>query len=135
MENLSIKTAFLAFLPVLFFMSNVTNAQVKPADPVYDVVEEMPTPEGGIEAWNEYLMQNLSYPDAAKEKGIEGTVMLTFVVDEFGNLTDPQILRGIGAGCDEEALRLIKDADPWQPGKQKDKPVKVRFKQAILFKL
>jgi protein TonB len=71
----------------------------------------------------------------AKDKGIEGTVVATFLVQKDGSLTDVEILRGIGGYCDEEAVRLIKSMEKWLPGKVKSEPVITRMRIPIRFKL
>ncbi|TFV97546.1 M56 family peptidase [Algoriphagus kandeliae] len=105
------------------------------ADEIFDVVEDMPTPTGGMSAWGEYLMANLKYPDKAKQMGIEGTVVLAFVVNTDGSISDVEILRGIGAGCDEEAHRVVQNAPNWEPGKQRGQAVRTRMRLPIRFKL
>lgn len=102
---------------------------------VFDVVEEAPEPQGGMDGWIEYLVSNLTYPTQARQEGIEGTVLIAFVVNEDGSISDPYIEKGIGAGCDAEALRVIKEAPNWTPGKKKGKNVKVRMRLPINFKL
>ncbi|MDO9255156.1 MAG: energy transducer TonB, partial [Bacteroidales bacterium] len=76
--------------------------------PVYTIVEEMPYYPGGESERNKFLATNIVYPRQASENGIQGTVYVSFVVDSKGNLTDVKVLRGIGGGCDEEALRVVK---------------------------
>lgn len=71
----------------------------------------------------------------ARESGIQGTVYVTFVVERNGNVTDVRVLRGIGGGCDEEAVRVIKAMPKWNPGKQRGKPVRVQFNMPIKFTL
>jgi len=71
----------------------------------------------------------------ARESGIQGTVYVTFVVERNGNVTDVKILRGIGGGCDEEALRVVQNMPKWEPGKQRGKPVRVQFNMPIKFTL
>lgn len=102
---------------------------------VYDVVENMPAPTGGLEAWNTYLKDHLKYPAVAKDRHIEGTVYVVFIVDKEGKLREPEILRGIGGGADEEALRLVEDAPKWIPGTQHNKTVQVKMRLPIRFKL
>ncbi len=102
---------------------------------VFDVVETPPTPPGGYEAWTAYLSQNLSYPEQAKKEGKEGTVYVSFVVEVDGSIQGVEILRGIGGGLDEEALRVVRNAPDWEPGKQKDQTVNVRMRVPIKFKL
>jgi len=102
---------------------------------VFDVVEDMPVPSGGMEGWNNYLRENLKYPTQARKMGIEGTVYVVFVVNTDGSMQDLAILRGIGGGCDEEAMRVIRNAPNWKPGQQKGKNVKVKMRLPIRFKL
>lgn len=103
--------------------------------PVFTVVEEMPSFPGGDEARIKFLQENIKYPQMAKESGIQGTVYVTFTTDEKGRVTDVQLMRGIGGGCDEEAIRVVKMMPPWNPGKQNGKPVRVRFTMQIKFTL
>jgi protein TonB len=105
------------------------------ADEIFDVVETMPTPPGGMEGWNKYLSNNLKYPTQARRMGIEGTVYVVFVVNTDGSIQDVEILRGIGGGCDEEAMRVVRNAPNWGPGKQRGRPVRVKMRLPIRFKL
>ncbi len=82
-----------------------------------------------------YLQDNLKYPVRAKELGIQGKVYLSFVVEKDGSVTDVALLRGIGGGCDEEAIRAVKNMPKWIPGKQRNIPVRVRFNLPVNFKL
>ena len=86
-------------------------------------------------AFYKQLGKNLRYPRQAKKMGIQGKVYIRFIVDTDGSLTNIEVLKGIGAGCDEEALRVITQAPKWKPGKQRGKPVKVRMTIPIVFKL
>lgn len=108
---------------------------VEKADEIFDAVENSPNPPGGMEAWNKYLGKNLKYPTQARRMGIEGTVYVVFVVNTDGTLQDVDVLRGIGGGCDEEAIRVVKNAPKWEPGKQRGRPVRVRMRLPIKFKL
>ena len=102
---------------------------------IFTVVEEQPSYPGGEEARITYLQQNLKYPKEAMEMGIQGKVFASFVVEVNGSITDIRILRGIGGGCDEEVVRIIKAMPKWQPGKQKGVPVRVQFNLPIKFTL
>jgi protein TonB len=97
------------------------------------VVEEMPEFPGGMEGLTEYLSENLKYPAEAREKNVQGTVFLSFVVQADGTITDVTTLKGIGAGCDEEASRVLAAMPPWQPGRQSGKAVTVRYSMPIRF--
>ncbi len=102
---------------------------------IFMVVEESPSFPGGDEARIRFLQQNIKYPQMARESSIQGTVFVTFVVERDGSVTDVRVLRGIGGGCDEEAIRVIKAMPKWQPGKQRGKPVRVQFNMPIKFTL
>lgn len=102
---------------------------------VFTIVEVMPEFSGGEAALAKYLQKNIVYPERAKTMGIEGKVYVSFVIDQFGNVNDVKILRGIGGGCDDEALRVVKKMPRWNPGKQGGRPVKVQFNLPIEFKL
>ena len=109
--------------------------EVEESKPVFTIVEEMPSFPGGETERNKFLAENIVYPQQATENGIQGTVYVSFVVDSKGNVTDVKILRGIGGGCDEEALRVVKMMPAWHPGKQNGKLVRVLFNMPIYFKL
>jgi TonB family protein len=102
---------------------------------IFTVVEEQPVPEGGMRAFYEYVQKELKYPEQAKNQGIEGRVFVQFVVDRDGSITDVQTIRGIGGGCDEEAVRVIANSPKWVPGKQRGETVKVRMILPITFSI
>lgn len=102
---------------------------------IFTVVEEQPQYPGGDESRIKYLQDNIKYPDEAKELGVQGKVFVTFVVEVDGSITDVRVLRGIGAGCDEEAIRVVKGMPKWVPGKQRGVPVRVQFNLPIKFTL
>ena len=97
---------------------------------IFVIVEQSPELIGGLVG----LQKKIRYPEIAKKAGVEGRVYLQFVVDEQGNVHDPIVTRGIGAGCDEEAIRAIMEAK-FKPGKQRGKAVKVKMSLPITFKL
>ncbi|KAF0204244.1 MAG: periplasmic protein [Bacteroidetes bacterium] len=102
---------------------------------IFAVVETSPSFPGGDEARIRFLTNNISYPQEARDAGISGTVYITFVVERDGSTSDIRVLRGIGGGCDEEAVRVIKMMPEWSPGKQRGKPVRVQFNMPIKFSL
>lgn len=102
---------------------------------VFDVVEAAPIPAGGMQGWNTYLSKNLQYPTNARRKGIEGTVIVAFVVNTDGTVSDFEILRAIGGGCDEEAIRIVKGSPKWTPGMQGGKAVRTRMRLPLTFQL
>jgi TonB family protein len=101
----------------------------------YTFVDQMPEYPGGTNALLKYIQSKVKYPANAKQNGVEGKVMVQFIVDEKGNVVNPKIIKGIGYGCDEEALRVIKLLPGWIPGKQGGKPVKVKMVIPFSFKL
>jgi len=108
-----------------------------PADEqeIFKVVESMPGFPGGEAALYTFLANNMKYPEMAKAAGISGKVYITFVVETDGSITDVKILRGIGGGCDEEAVRVIQSMPSWTPGKQRNMPVRVQYVLDIKFTL
>jgi TonB family protein len=111
------------------------NASSKGKEDVYTSVEEMPAFPGGDEARIKYMVSSIKYPEEALKKGITGTVYVTFIVETDGAISNVKILRGIGGGCDEEALRVIKEMPAWIPGKEKGKLVRTQFNMPIKFAL
>ena len=95
-------------------------------------VEQMPQFRGDMES---YIASHIHYPDAARNEGIQGHVMVEFVVNEDGTVTNVKVLRGIGGGCDEEAMHMVSGMPSWKPGKQNGRPVKVLFTLPITFVL
>ncbi len=102
----------------------------EPEPEIFVIVEDMPQLIGGLGS----LQKKIRYPEIAKKAGVEGRVIVQFVVDEQGRVVDPVVVRGIGAGCDEEAVRAVSQAR-FKPGKQRGKPVKVKMSLPITFKL
>src|SRR5262249_43566692 len=103
-----------------------------PSQQTYTFVGQMPEFIGDRDA---YLSNNLRYPEAARDAGIEGKVVIQFVVNEEGNISDAVVVRGIGGGCNEEALRVVKSMPRWKPGKNNGQPVKVKLTLPINFTL
>ncbi len=93
-------------------------------------VEQMPELKGGLGA----LQQKINYPERARKAGIEGRVVVQFIVTEDGKVEDPEVIRGIGGGADEEALRVVKEAE-FEPGQQRGQPVRVQYSLPIIFRL
>lgn len=99
----------------------------------FDIVEVMPEFPGGMQAMYEYITNNLQYPKLAKESGRTGRVMLSFVVNADGSLSDINVMQGIGFGCDDEAMRVISEMPNWKPGIQNGTQVPVRLILPINF--
>lgn len=125
---------FLAFSLLVFLPdAKAQNSAMEPG--VLTEVDERPLPQGGMEGMYEYFGKNMKYPQLAEEKGIEGTVVATFLVQKDGSITDVEILRGIGGNCDEEAMRLLKSMENWQPGKVNGEAVITRMRIPVRFRL
>ncbi|RIV24916.1 energy transducer TonB [Fibrisoma montanum] len=119
---------------VLTVVEKAVEAEVKSEEPFISV-EQQPQFPGGLESLRSFLEKNLRYPAPASRSGISGRVVVSFVVNTDGRLTDVQVLKGIGFGCDEEALRVVKQMPPWKPGRQSGRMVPVKFNLPIAFAL
>ncbi len=97
--------------------------------------EIMPEYPGGTQALYSFLAKNIKYPKTAKKNNVEGTVYVKFVVDEDGSVINPVIVRGIGAGCDEEVIRVIKKMPKWKPGEINGKKIAVYYTLPCKFSL
>lgn len=108
-----------------------------PKEPeIFDRAEVMPTYPGGVLELMKFLQKNIRYPSLARENGLEGKVIVKFYVDTDGTVRDPQVLKdGVGGGCGDEAIRVIKSMPKWAPGSQRGKPVKVYYTLPVTFKL
>ncbi len=104
-------------------------------DEIFTVVEETAAPKGGMPAFYKYVGDKMKYPAQARRMGVEGKVFVEFVIGKDGSISDVRAIKGIGAGCDEEAVRVVQAAPAWTPGKQRGKPVKQRMVLPIIFKL
>jgi periplasmic protein TonB len=104
-------------------------------DEIFMIVEENPEFPGGIAAMNAFISKNIQYPQIARDNQITGKVYIKFVVEKDGSVTKASIARGIGGGCDEEALRVVKMMPKWAPGKQRGMPVRASFTIPIVYKL
>lgn len=104
-------------------------------DDVFVAVEQQPEYPGGMDALRTFIGKNLNYPRPAANAGVSGRVFVSFVVNTDGSLADVQVLKGIGFGCDEEAVRVIQRMPRWRPGKQSGRAVRVKFNLPIAFTL
>ena len=102
---------------------------------IFKIVEEMPSFPGGEGKLMEYVSKNIKYPQIARETGIQGRVFVNFVVEPDGSVSNVTVLRGIGGGCDEEAMRVVKNMPKWKPGKQRGKAVRVQYMLPVNFRL
>jgi protein TonB len=102
---------------------------------IFTAVEVEPEPAGGIQKFYDFLSNKIKYPNAAKEAGTQGKVIMTFVVEKDGSLTDIKVLREPGNGLGDEATRVLKLAPKWKPGIQNGKPVRVQYTIPVNFSL
>lgn len=142
----------------LSLFSTVIFGQVPPPPPppppppqveeIFKVVEKMPSFPGcetirdkaekrkcSNEKMYAFIDEKMEYPELAKNNGIEGTVVIRFVVERDGTIANPEIIRDIGAGCGKEALRIVKTFPRWNPGKQRGRPVRVQFNLPVKFNI
>ena len=104
-------------------------------DKVYEVCEQMPTYEGGDAALLKYLTDSVKYPELAKKHGGQGRVVIGFIVEKDGSLTDVKVLRHVDIALDAEALRVVKGMPKWIPGCQDEQLVRVRYNVPVSFRL
>ena len=102
---------------------------------VFDVVEEMPQFPGGPQALFEYLSKNIKYPVVAEENGVQGRVIVTFVVERDGSMTDVKVVKSVDPSLDKEAQRVVKSMPHWIPGKQNGSAVRVKYTVPVTFRL
>jgi len=102
---------------------------------VYEIVEDMPTFPGGITELMNYLSKNTHYPASTKRDGIQGRVVVSFIVEPDGSISNAKLVRSIDANLDQEALRVVSEMPNWTPGKQGGNAVRVRYSLPIAFKL
>ena len=102
---------------------------------IFQIVEEMPAYPGGDQKLMEFIAKGIKYPQIARETGIQGRVFVGFVIEPDGSVSNVKVLRGIGGGCDEEAMRVVKSMPKWKPGKQRGKAVRVSYMLPVNFKL
>jgi len=123
-------------LPFRFTLDSKSAKEEKPKQVTYvSIVDDMPEYEGGEKAKMQFLNENIKYPEEARKNGIQGLVYVNIVVEKDGSITGVKIERGIGGGCDEEAVRVIKLMPNWIPGKERGEPVRVQFNLPIKFTL
>ena len=129
--------ATLSVLVLLFVANTNATAQNKKAanDKVLEKAEVMPEYPGGEQAMMKFVADNVKYPQEAIDKEVSGRVMVGFVVEKDGSISDVKVVKGIGGGCDEEAVRVVNAMPKWKPGMDKGKPVRVSYIMPFTFKL
>lgn len=134
---------FLLFLVSFLFsysgvaqdVSSQNDSSSNEEDELIQVVEEMPDFPGGTKELSLFLENNLNYPSEARESGVQGIVFVSFIVESDGHLSNVKVLRSLGSGCDEEAIRLVKSMPNWKPGKHRGAAVRVSYILPVKFKL
>lgn len=157
------KSKYLMFIPVtalLILFSNCTNTateketeQKEAVDAIFlpvevrtdslnaagnevlDIAETMPEFKGGVNALLKYLSNNIKYPKTAEKAGIQGRVVVQFVVDKDGSIEDTKVVSSVDPELDKEALRVVNAMPNWKPGRQDGKPVRVKYTVPIMFRL
>ena len=102
---------------------------------IFQVVEEMPEFPGGMSECMKFLSKNIKYPTISQENGVQGRVIVQFVVNRDGSIVDPVVVRGVDPYLDKEALRVIQMMPKWKPGKQRGKAVRVKYTVPVMFRL
>ena len=121
---------------VLKLKETVAQPEPKPEpEKVFEVVEQMPSFPGGDKALLEYLSNNIKYPVVAQENGVQGRVVVSFVVEKDGSITDVKVVRSVDPSLDKEAQRVVKSMPKWIPGKQNGSAVRVKYNVPVSFKL
>ena len=121
---------------VLKIKEAVAQPEPKPeVEKVFDVVEQMPSFPGGPSALMEWLSNNVKYPVVAQENGVQGRVVVSFVVERDGSITDVKVVRGVDPSLDREASRVVRAMPRWIPGKQNGSAVRVKYNVPVAFRL
>jgi protein TonB len=113
----------------------VQEEEEESAQPIFTVVEEMPKFPGGETELLRFLVSSIKYPVIAQENGIQGRVTCSFVINRDGSVVDAEVMRGVDPSLDKEALRVVNTMPKWSPGKQRGKPVRVKFTVPVTFRL
>ena len=127
----------MSVLAILLMVNTNAMAQNKKKanDKVLEKAEVMPEYPGGDQAMMDFVAKNVQYPQEARDKEISGRVLVSFIVEKDGSIADVKVVKGIGGGCDEEAVRVVKAMPKWKPGKDKGKSVRVSYMMPFTFKL
>jgi protein TonB len=120
---------------VFFALTAKAQKDTVSQEKIYTSVQHVPSFPGGIEAFYKFLSKNIVYPKTARDKNTQGKVLVSYIVEKDGRLTDVRVVRGIGDGCDEEAARVVKLSSPWKPGTQNGHTVRVAYTVPINFAL
>lgn len=120
-------------------IKNIENVVVEDPTPkeeeIFMVVEKMPEFPGGMAELMKYLQKNIKYPSISQENGVQGRVIVQFVVNSNGSIVDPVVMKSVDPYLDKEAIRVVKSMPKWNPGEQRGKPVRVKFTLPVQFRL
>jgi periplasmic protein TonB len=128
-----LRSAFGAIFMTLLLC--VISTQTAFSQEIMKVAEQQAEPVGGLRAFYEYIKTNQRYPDEARQKNVEGRVHVKFIVNADGSLSNVEVTKGIGSGCDEEAIRLVQNAPKWSPARNGGNIVRMEVSRPIEFKL
>ena len=123
------------FFLFLTLLSLTVISQAQNKDAIYTVVDQMPQFQGGPEGLGSFIRSNLSYPREALDNNIQGVVVASFIVEKDGSVSNIEIIKGLGYGCDQEVIRLIRLMPQWTPGKKESMNVRVKLNIPVEFKL
>lgn len=129
------KKLILLVVVALFCSTSVMAQTEVEDDAIFVVAENAPEFPGGSDSLYTYIARNIKYPETAKKEKIEGRVFVTFVIEKDGQVSSAKILRDIGGGCGEEAIRVVKNMPKWKPGTQRGNPVRFQFNLPVSFLL
>lgn len=116
-------------------IENVVVEEPEKEEEIFQVVEIMPEFPGGLQELMKWLQKNIKYPSISQENGVQGRVIVQFVVNRDGSIVDPAVIRSVDPYLDKEALRVVKAMPKWKPGEQRGKPVRVKYTLPVMFKL
>lgn len=116
-------------------IENVVVEEPEKEEEIFQVVENMPEFPGGMAELMKFLQKNIKYPTISQENGVQGRVIVQFVVNRDGSIVDPVVMRSVDPYLDKEALRVVKSMPKWKPGEQRGKPVRVKFTLPVMFRL
>ncbi|TAF66958.1 MAG: energy transducer TonB [Cytophagales bacterium] len=128
--KINIFYCLILILGITFFFTQKSYAQTD----VYTTAEKMPEQTNGLAGYYQFIYANLRYPEAARTQSIEGRVFVQFIIEKDGSLSNFAIVKGLGHGCDEEAIRVLKLAPRWKPAYQGGQAVRMRYTLPITFK-
>lgn len=123
-------------VPVMDYIEAPVEEEVEEEPVIFVAVEEKPQFNGGdANEFSKWVAQNLDYPEMARSNGVQGKVVLSFVIAKDGSITDVKVLRGVDSSLDKEAVRVVSSSPRWTPGKQRDRAVPVSYTFPVLFQL